>query len=247
MKTGGVSSSANAPKNQIPPAHWTSYPVTGGKATLTRSFQAHTSIDTFDDVMYSRAASWDGYIVSIHAQPYNFRLGPYTDNTGTAHPTGVGKDNNGQLHFHYVWNSTDGKLADLTSCVVYEHISLAGNSTGSYSIDPSGTAVYAPPNPPFGYTLVSIYDQPDPAKPNPTSGTVGDIDDIQVRGAIVTPYVAASYTSTQDWQFNDSDTKQNRVELLGPITVTRNVSGSSTTPWVYTVSKSGSSNPYPLP
>jgi len=221
--------------------------VTGGKVTLPqRTLSAAVNIVPAGCGNYF-SVHIDNYSVTINPQPYNFRLGPYTDNTGTLHPSGIGKDNNGQLHFHYIWSSTDGNVADLSNCVVYEHISLAGNSTGSYSTNASGTAVYAPLNPPFGYTLEAVYDQPDPAGSNPTSGTVGFIDDIQVRGPIVTPYVAASYFTTQDWQFNDSATKQNRVELLGPIKITRSVTGSGTVPWVYTVSKSGSSNPYPLP
>ncbi len=67
---------------------------------------------------------------------------------------------------------------------------------------------------------------------------------------IVKPYQTASYTSTQDWKFNDSATGEVGVELLGPLTITRRVFQDYTSlgyPWTYSVSKSGYSNTLTLP
>ena len=193
--------------------------------------------------------------VTVHPQPYNFRLGPYSDPNSGSHPDGVGTNNNGDMHFHYIWSSTDGTVSHLASSVLYEHVSALGNSPASLSTQ-NGIAIYSPPNPPFGYTLEQIIDQPDPDDSSQaTAATTGYQDDLQLRGPMVPTsrdqsganiYTDASYHTTQDWQFNDSETGERHVELLGPITITRSVTGSST-PWVYTVTKSGFSNPYNLP
>lgn len=262
---GGTANSSDANNTvpaPVPPAYWKSWTVTGGAVTLpTRTLKAEADY-TLTPLGYYCAASVDSYSVTVHAQPYNFHIGAYVDGVGILHPTGVNNDSHGQIHFHYVWSSTDGNLSDLTSCVVYEHISYLGNNFGSYSTNAQGIAIYTPPLP-FNYTVEQTYNQPDPYGSNPTPGTQGFQDDFLLLGqpdangnpppvntVIPKPYLTAAYTSTQDWKFNDSLTGESGVELLGPLTITRSVVedfASTTNPWVYTVSESGYSNTLTLP
>ena len=249
---GGIASSADAPAS-TPPAYWKKYTVSGGSVTLpSRTLKAEADFPPTASWPYGNTctAYIDSYRVTVHAQPYNFRLGAYVDNSGLTVYDGVGYDNQGQIHFHYIWDSTSGNLSNLTDCVVYEHLSSLGNSTGSYYTDAQGNQVYAPLNPPFNYTVFQTDDLPDPKGQNPTRGTAGYQDDYLYRQNIVSPYRAASYSVTQDWQFNDAATGETHVELLGPFTITRTVFqdfASTTHPWSYSVSKGSYSNTYRLP
>lgn len=241
-----------------PPPHWFQQPISGGTASFTRTFSAHADATLPHDLSQGAmdlSCVAGGYSVAIHAQPYNFRLGDYSDPNSGDHPNGVGKNSNGDLHFHYIWSSTDGNIASLTTSKIYEHVSAAGNTPASFSTQ-NGIPVYSPPNPPFNYTVPQVYDQPDPNQSGFTPGTQGYQDDLQLRGSYIVPtfvdqfgvnnYTSASYHTTQDWQFDDSATGQTHVELLGPITITRSVTGSSN-PWVYNINRSGFSNTFSLP
>jgi len=235
--------------------------VSNGSVSFNHALSASSSSgESQSDAVDDQDNAYLSYTLTIHPQPYNFRLSPYFDPFGGIHD--VGYDSHGQIHFHYIWSSTDGDVSHLTSCVIYEHVSYLGNNSGSYSTNAQGIPIYTPPLP-FNYTVPQAYDQPDPNGSNPTPGTQGYQDDFLLLGqpdangnpppvntVIVKPYTTASYTSKQDWKFNDSVTGEVGTELLGPLTITRSVFedfASTTNPWSYAVSESGYSNTLTLP
>ena len=222
-------------------------PQTGGTATYTLKLSASATGTANTTGGGSAGTTLGPVTVSVHAQPYNFRLGPFSDPTsGKSYPTGIADDGKGQLYYHYIWESTDGDISHLNSCVVYEHLNYTGNSTGTLAKNASGVTEYRPVNPPYSTPTEATFDQPDPNGSNPTLGTAGYQVDVLIRPPLTSPSIAGTYTYSgiQDWQFNDSETKQTHVELLGPLTIKRTVSGSPSTSWVYTVSKSGSNASY---
>jgi hypothetical protein len=171
--------------------------------------------------------------ISIHPQPYNFRLDPNN-------PPIEGAD--GSLVFSFLWSSTDGSLSDLGSISCYEYVTYNGNP-GTYVSN-----VYYPPDPPVetGY-------------PNPTGGAAagnqgpgvnGGFGDDQMAPAFVKPYSSLTYTATQYYRFKDSATGQVDVPIPGsisyPISIVRSIN-QQVGGYVYTCSKLGYSSFLVLP
>ena len=107
-----------AAQGTAPPAPpgWSTQNVNGKTFTLTRTLSANGTATFTTPCMVSMTCGLGSYSISIHAQPYNFQRAPYFDPSGGLHD--VGYDSHGQLHFHYIWSSTDGNVNHLTSCVI---------------------------------------------------------------------------------------------------------------------------------
>ncbi len=244
VTSGGVSATANAPAGQVPPAHWKNYAVSGGALTLNRTFSVHASANSngFDGgAAFNIDCAFGGYSLQIHPQPYNFHQTSGTDN------------GDGTLSWTYAWSSTSGNLADISShCTIYEYVSYDGNAVGTYY--PGPPAAYAPPHPPLGPSSSGkISAIPNPTiTPSPTvpggpasTGSITDIQDRPYSFVASSSCVAATWTSTQTYEFDDTDTGQKGVVVpgAGPMTITRSVypvgSPPSVPQWYYTVNKSG--------
>ena len=248
---GSGATSSTSPGSSLPPAHWTKCNVSGGVATLpirTLMAEGDYTIQNpsppFGGLTY---AAVDSYQVTVHPQPYNFhQLGPTMDN------------GDGTLSFNYVWNSTSGNLSDIGSgCTIYEYVSYDGNSTGTYFSGPP--AGYAPPHPPVGPgSNGGVYAYFNPSiSPNPTvpggaasAGTMNDTQDKPYSFAASSSCIAATWTSTQTYKFDDTATGEKAIVVpgpgAGPMTITRRVYLVGTPPyvpsWYYTVNKSGSTS-----
>ncbi len=232
---------------------FTKVAVSGGVATLTRTFSGTASAPSAPANWSDAKAGLGSYQVTIHAQPYNFhQLGAVMDN------------GDGTLSWNYVWNSTTGNLSDIgPGCTIYEYVSYDGNTTGTYFSGPP--AGYAPPHPPVGpASNGGIYANFNPTiSPNPTvpggaasAGAMNDIQDKPYSFAASSSCVAATWTATQTYKFDDTATGEKAIVVpgpgAGPMTITRHVYPVGTPPnlptWYYTVNKSGStSTPIVIP
>lgn len=103
--------------------------VTGGVWTETRTFSATANASSQSGSCTAKA-SYDGWQVQVHAQPYNWTMTGWSDNNGS-----------GILSFIYYWKSTSGRIADLGSCFWHERVTYPGSAnpyvtpapfTGSY-------------------------------------------------------------------------------------------------------------------
>jgi len=131
----------------------------------------------------------------------------------------------GVLHFEYSWESSTGKLSDLSSCEVGEIVTYG-------KIE----------DPPFDKTV----------RPNPTiiwlPGADGGLQDNHSPG-LKKPFKDAVLNATQFYRVHcpchDSDKPTN---LMGPIPITREVKKKPDGKFKYTITKSGLSNEIdPLP
>ena len=137
----------------------------------------------------------------------------------------------GSLEFSYTWQSSSGNLQDLSLCSVFEYVNYPGTSSP-----------YVWPSPPWYQT----------SSTNPTdvgvSGTDGKFNDDQLPtwGGWLKPYVTASFTATQKFQYVCNGGSV--VTLMGPLSIVRTVAKNSNGSFYYKVTKNGSSatiNPLP--
>jgi len=244
VKSGENANSANAPV-QIPPAHWMSYPVSKGTVILTRSFAAHAEASNPSDGTQGEVnigASFDGYTVRIHLQPYNFRR-TYFD----SQPPKSAVVEAGALQFHYNWSSTSGNKADLAGIQIYE--SLLYPSTPSTKV---GDVVGYLPPPPFGWSPPFYFE----GAPVPAESTIG-FGDLHTWGngkasfanCFIKPYQTSSFDATQNYIFYDPLTmvpgdRQFIPTDSGPFTITNAVVADPNSPsgYSFVVTKSGISS-----
>ncbi|MGH9449474.1 MAG: hypothetical protein ACRD11_02945, partial [Terriglobia bacterium] len=154
--------------------------------------------------------------VTVGAYPLNFRQTAGYD---------AGR---GQLHFGYAWESSTGKLSDLSNCQVNEIVTYPGNANPYYW-----------PDPPW-----------DQGTPNPTTGGVNgnlgaSVDDHYPEQFASPPYMAAGFTATQSYVYTCYSGAL-KGTLMGPLNINRVVSGSGSTD-TYTGTKSGVSASCTLP
>jgi hypothetical protein len=149
----------------------------------------------------------------------------YRQTSGTA-------DNvNGVINFAYAWDSSTGKLADLSSCTVREVVTYPGGNP------------FVWPSPPF----IAGQSTPNPTTPTPLAGQSGQGFDSHGHPDFLKPYKAASFTATQYYQYICPCSNGGQpVNLMGPLYIFRSVTGSGTA-WKYTVTKSGVSATETLP
>ena len=150
------------------------------------------------------------------AIPTNFRQISVSDQGG------------GTLHFEYAWDSSTGKLSDLSHCGVGERVDY-------------NAADLPFPSPPFPSGL---------NPPNPTTDPVfgGDLgtfpngDTHSTPGTFVTPYSARTVTATQIYRYHcPCHNGDAWTTLMGPHNIVRSVSQNANGSWKFTVTKSGSS------
>lgn len=115
---------------------FTQVSVSGGVATLTRTFSGTASAPSAPANWSSATAGLGSYQVTVHPTPYNFKKVVGGGNIGF----------DGTLSFTYDWLSTDSNRSDLTTCYWREYVTYQG---------PVGTAAnpnkYYPQNPPFNF------------------------------------------------------------------------------------------------
>ena len=224
--------------------------ITLGPFTLTATCPVSkwlTDSTNFPIYYYS---SWDwmgglcaaGFGVAVDPPPHpiNFRLGTRSDGTPN-----VDILDDGELTFHYVWDSSSGSLSDLdkNNCMVYENVTYAGGSTGQIQPNPfTGVLYYYPPDP-FTHPI------PEPTQLG-VPGSDGACADDQRYGTgnksndFSTPYKAASFSGIQNFFYHSDDLASGEFPvLLGPLTISRRVyQGVNPNDWFYDVSKSGYSS-----
>jgi hypothetical protein len=171
--------------------------------------------DCYDN-NYTYIISDGGPVETLCAVPTNFvQLGAATDIGG------------GELRFEYAYDSSTGRLADLSACTVGEIVTYPG--TGNYTPPAPFNNIYLNP------TILNIpaYDSEN------TNGRISDTQ--RYRGSFTLPLSPASFTATQYFRYKcPCMNNGNYVNLAGPLSIVRSVSRSSSTgKYIYTVTKSG--------
>jgi len=144
------------------------------------------------------------------------------------------------LHFEYMWDSSSGNLADLSSCQVEEYVTYVGPNPYSFRSPPyvADTPIYWPYK---GYTPVSG-----------TTGTPGIQDDHGhwSLNSAQQPYVVEDTASSdQVYQFTCTNYQPNvwtqLMPISGQIPITRLVrSTNGAPPWTYDITKYSNNYPY---
>ncbi len=151
---------------------------------------------------------------SIVAVPTNFRQ------QGAAV-----SDSDGNLHFNYLWDSSTGKLSDLSSCIVGENVTYPGTGDYYWSSPPYGPAFVHANNP----TAISF---------NATDGAFGDVHS---HPDFLTPYRADGFTATQTYRWSCSNFLAGSWQSFQQNTIDRAVTQHSfNSTWYYSITKSGS-------
>jgi YD repeat-containing protein len=125
----------------------------------------------------------------------------------------------GLLHFEYAWDSSTGNHADLAACTVGESVTY-----------PNGNP-YVAPNPPFN----AAYSNPTEIN---VAATQGSIPDDHMIPGFTTPYSPSSHTGTQNWRYSCPCANNGQfVNLMGPLSIRRQVSQNPNGSWKYTITK----------
>ncbi len=137
---------------------------------------------------------------------------------------------NGVLHFSYDWDSTTGRLADLSNSQVRENVAYPG--TGDFSWPSPPYAVESAPNP----ALVAV-----PA-------TDGGFEDFNEHPGFLKPYVSNSFTANQKFQYSCTNFQSGAwIDFsFTPGAIQRTVEQAPII-WRYQITKSGSSASTTLP
>lgn len=255
---GGTSFTATSnppppPYVPAPPPHWKKWPVSGNSVTLpTRTLKAEsdfvpTPTRSYGDNCY---AFVNGYNVTVHPQPYNFRSGGYTDVNGTQHIAVAQNNPNATLALSYLWSSTDGTRANLGSSTISENLTWDSNPSGvgSFGTDQNGGKVYIPPSPPVGvdaqnHSLAYL----DPTVTSQPATNRGITDTFSPESYFSgSPYNNVSWWGDQTYVFSDTGTQETDTPLVGPASgsfrITRTVAPiGNTGQYGYTISTRGSS------
>jgi hypothetical protein len=141
------------------------------------------------------------------------------------------QEGDGDLHFNYKWDSTSGKVANLSQCEVGELVAY-----------PSRAHPFRWPSPPYSGSTF-----------NPTitwvAATLGEAQDNHSHNDFLAPYVANAFTASQlyRYQCRSLTTEPFPGWTNIPIERTvRDITGKGC--WIYTVTKSGfSASVVPLP
>ena len=251
---GGTSNSSFAPIT-LPPAHWASYPVSGGKATLpARTLTGEGDFASSQSFPYGGNcyAYVDSYSVTVHPQPYNMHLSSY--GTNPVYPAVTVDNIGGQLFFYYSISSTDGNTHNLTSITAYETLDWGSNNPGIYQ---NGMYIHpSPPVAPYPDGVYYAYSAMDKVVfPYLLDGYVRDGLSPPGKG-FVAPYPSPPtvWSVTQNYLFDDSATGQVKVKIPGPdnnspFTITRSVAptNASGTTGIYAISTRGYSALKSLP
>ena len=132
----------------------------------------------------------------------------------------------GNLYFEYRWDSSTGRLADLTNCTVGEYVSYPATPF------PAPFPVLSPPNP-------TIRNHP---------ATLGAISDTHsTPRTFRTPYFATTFTAVQTYRYICSNVNGGQpVTLMGPLNIVRSVIPDGNR-FKFRIEKSGNSSSRRLP
>ena len=236
----GSAATSDAPAS-VPPAHWSSRPVSGGGQVIMppRTFSAEGDAPVTLNSPYGNSCGSyiDFYTITIHAQPYGlfdaghlengvFVAGPHADNT------------TGELAFSYGWYSTSGQLGDLNGITIYEVLDYSG-TPGTMSSD---NKTFYPQSPP----ITSGYAVPNGKAGTPFNATTWYAHDVHSAFPTVNPLQPLSpltWTVPQKYEFDDPATGEVGTVLkdMGNI-----VDRLQINPNKFTVSKSGATATKPL-
>jgi hypothetical protein len=149
---------------------------------------------------------------------------------------GAGTDlGNGDLFFSYTWQSSTGRLADLSSCLVGENVTY-NNGVGATFCLPS-------PSMPSG----DCVGNPFISNVNGSVGGFGDHQHLYPSTTFVKPYISQSVPSVQYFRYICGNQSQ-YTTISGPHNVLRTVHQNLDLSWYFLVTKDGSSatvNPLP--
>jgi hypothetical protein len=151
------------------------------------------------------------------------------------HRTSGSDAGSGTLHVEYAWESTTGRLSDLSQCTVNEKVDY--NSSDLPFASPPFPAGLNPANP----TIL-------PVPPIPGPNGLGQ-DNHSTPGTFVKPYVAKTITATQNYRYTCACASGGQpVNMFGPVSIVRSVSQNANGSWKFTITKDGQSatiNPLP--
>ncbi|MGA2982929.1 MAG: hypothetical protein ABSG32_03900 [Terriglobia bacterium] len=203
------------------------------EGTNTTQAEATLSYEASDTGTYLEAGTHSVYCPC---------MGMFINNVGSqasvsnAYPVnfvqvGPGEDlGDADLHFNYSWQSSSGKLPDLSACVIYEVVTY-GN----------GNSPFVWPSPPWNYSNLNPV-------VNGVPGTDDGFSDDQLDGddSWTKPYKAVTFPATQYYRYTCNGGSE--VNLMGPMSIVRTVSQNANSTFMYQVTKSGASatiNPLP--
>jgi hypothetical protein len=131
----------------------------------------------------------------------------------------------GDLIVQYAWDSSSGRLSDLSSCYISELVTYPGNPTPNYY----------PPSPPFP---TNPYQSPFVSGVTGSDG--GAEDDHTVGHTFVKPYSSSNWAATQNYRYTCTGVNNgNNVQLDGPLTIGYSVQGNGAGGWEFVHTKTG--------
>jgi hypothetical protein len=215
----------------------TEYPTDGGSADFSWTIGATTIIEASSSGQLTSSApmvtgvspgSGTGYVSveggsctadgsgpgDVVNVPTNFKISFAQD---------VGK---GDLRFTETWQSSSGKLADLSACSVGETVTYNASKANPYPW-PAPFPAIAPPNPTTGSASATL-------------GVGTDDHDLEGNTTFVQPFKNATLLATQNYWYSCSNYQSGAHQnLLGPLTITRQVEPDDSSKWMFTVSVTG--------
>jgi hypothetical protein len=125
----------------------------------------------------------------------------------------------GDLFFGYTWQSSSGKLSDLSNCMVGEIVTYPGPNPYPW---PAPFPANSPDNP-------TVTNEPG------ADGEFTDDNNLEPAMTFVKPYFQNSFTATQYFRYSCNGGQY--VNLMGPLSLVRTVSKDSNGAWEFTVTK----------
>jgi hypothetical protein len=166
--------------------------------------------------------------VTVQAVPVNFHLtsaAPANDNVTPS------------LEADFVWQSSDGKVADIAGCFIKEHVTFPTTNNGT--CPSSAQNCFFPASPPWaakGATGSGFANPTDTAPGiNAQVEAQHDLDSVG-NLAFVKPYSASPFSGTQIFQYSCNGGSW--VTLYGPITINYSMAKNSAGMWQVVVSRS---------
>jgi hypothetical protein len=169
---------------------------------------------------------------SVSSNGVTFTVTACASVTNFTRQSWVAKPATGELDITYTWSSSTGKQSDLAACQLAEYVTY-----------PGAPGTYTWPRPPFGQAT---------ANPTPGGGSAANsvyIDQHLPPVSWIKPYIAASFTANQTYQYVCPCVNGGSQVQLGQYTITRSVTQNSDGSYMYTVTKSSgeSATLNPLP
>ncbi|MGH9914027.1 MAG: hypothetical protein ACRD63_01920 [Pyrinomonadaceae bacterium] len=136
-------------------------------------------------------------------------------------------NSNGNMIINYAWDSSTGKLTDLSNVTIGERVDYPAVNCGNFK--------FCWPSPPWALSALA-------AQPSiiDGSGAFGSFHDTHDANEFLKPYRAASFTAKQIYRYQTSCANGgNPVTLRGPMDIVRSVSQKPDGQWKYQITKDG--------